>query len=150
FEWCAAGVDGDDAHEPFPGCSNAVGYRTQLVTDEATVELITRQESQDILAIKSERIAFETLLTLLDTKLRLLRGWDHPLDYVVVALSDELHRKCRVADYHESGKGAVHRDLHRAFKALAMRHKMPTQMLLDSTTRAATGEATVHGRKVDH
>ncbi len=150
FEWCAAGVDGDDAHEPFPGCSNAVGYRTQLVVDEATVELITRQESQDILAIKSERTAFETLLTLLDTKLRLLRGRDHPLDYVVVALSDELYRKCRVADYHESGKGAVHRDLHRAFKALAMRHKMPTQMLLDSTTRAATGDATVRGRKVDH
>lgn len=150
FEWCAAGVDGDEKHEPFPGCSSSVGYRTQLITDEATVELISRQESQDILAIKGERAAFDTLLTLLDNKLRLLSDRDHPLDYVVVALSDDLYRKCRVADYHESGKGAVHRDLHCAFKALAMRHKLPTQILLDSTTRAATGDISVRGRKIDH
>jgi hypothetical protein len=121
-----------------------------LRKDEPTVELVSRQESQDIVGIKGQRAAFEALLALLDEKLRLLCGRDHPLDYVVVAISDELYRKCRVADYHEKDKGAVHRDLHRAFKALAMRHKMPTQMLLDSTTRAATDDTQVRGRKVDH
>jgi hypothetical protein len=149
YEWAAAGVDGDEKHTPFPGCSPSVGFRTALRINEATVELITRQESQDILAIRGQRTAFEQLLELLDNKLRLLCGRDHPLDYVVVALSEELYKKCRVADYHDKGQ-TVHRDLHRAFKAVAMRHKIVTQVLLDTTTRAATGDLKVRGRKIDH
>jgi hypothetical protein len=68
YEWAAEGVDGNEKHTPFPGCSPSVGFRTALRIDEATVELITRQESQDILAIRGQRPAFEQLLELLDNK----------------------------------------------------------------------------------
>jgi hypothetical protein len=129
------GVDGDDSHAPFPGCDGTTGYRMALRTDDRTVELLTRHESDDVLQIRNRRQRFEHLLQLLDSKLGLLKGRDHPLDYVVLALSDELYRGCRVADYVEKGLGMVHRDLRRAFKVLAMKHKVATQILLDSTAQ---------------
>ena len=52
--------------------------------------------------------------------MRLLTQKDHPLDYVVFALSTDLYQRCRVVDYVEKGVGHVHRDLRRAFKAMAM------------------------------
>ena len=35
------GVDGDDAHHPFPGFASDVGYRSRFVTDDALIETIT-------------------------------------------------------------------------------------------------------------
>jgi hypothetical protein len=146
----AEGVDGDDQHAPFPGCNPSTGYRMALRTDEAVTELITRQESEQILKIKGRRQRFEMFLGTLEDKVRLLSGRDHPLDYVVVALSDELYRACRVVDYFEKGIGSVHRDLRRAFKAMAMRYKIATQILLDSTTVSGSAETSGGGRKLDH
>jgi len=146
----AEGVDGDDQHAPFPGCNPSTGYRMALRTDEAVTELITRQESEQILKIKGRRQRFEMVLGTLEDKVRLLSGRDHPLDYVVVALSDELYRACRVVDYFEKGIGSVHRDLRRAFKAMAMRYKIATQILLDSTTVSGSAETSGAGRKLDH
>jgi hypothetical protein len=48
----------------------------------------------------------------------------------------ELLKRCRVADYKVKGV-KVHRDLRRAFKAMAMEFRMPTQILLPSTTGLA-------------
>jgi hypothetical protein len=144
------GVDGDDSHAPFPGCDASTGYRMALRTDEATVELITRHESDGVLKITKRRQRFELLLQLLDDKLGLLKGRDHPLDYVVLALSDELHRGCRVADYVEKGLGKVHRDLRRAFKVLAMKHKLATQILLDSTAHVDDEDGGSSRRGLDH
>jgi hypothetical protein len=146
----AEGVDGDDDHAPFPGCTRDDGYRMVLRTDDATVELITRQESEDVLKIRGGRQRFETFLQLLEAKIALLAGKDHPLDYVVLALSDELYRRCKVVDYFEKGKGGVHRDLRRAFKAVAMRHKIATQILLDSTTQGFKDDGRRGRRQLDH
>ena len=85
-----------------------------LRTDDATVELITRQESEDVLKIRGGRQRLETFLQLLEAKIALLAEKDHLLDYVVLALSDELYRRCKVVDYFEKGKGGVYRDLRRA------------------------------------
>ena len=145
----AKGVDGDDKHAPFPGCAAGVGYRMTLRTDDASTELITRNESEDVLRIKNRRQRFEAFLALLDEKLRLLSGRDHPLDYVVLALSDELYTACRTVDYFEKGLGKVHRDLRRAFKATAMRHKLATQIILDSTSNGFGKEKIGGGRKLD-
>ena len=149
FLTAAEGVDGDDQHAPFPGCTPSTGYRMALRTDDSTVELITRQESEDILKIRNGRQRFESFLATLEDKVRLLAGRDHPLDYVVLALSADLYRRCKVVDYFEKGKGPVHRDLRRAFKAMAMRHKIATQILLDSTS-APRAEDETGGRKLDH
>jgi len=144
------GVDGDERHAPFPGCTKDLGYRMALRTADATVELITRQESEDVLKIRAGRQRFETFLELIADKVGRLTGRDHPLDYVVLALSDDLYRRCKVVDYFEKGKGGVHRDLRRAFKAVAMRSKIATQIILESTTQGFKDDGQRGRRRLDH
>ncbi len=134
YDRASFGVDGDDAHAPFPGCRADRGFRCDLLFDDKLVELVTRSEHQDILGIKRGRERFERLLLALELKMRLLTQRDHPLDYVVLALPTDLFLRCKTVDYVEKGVGHVHRDLRRAFKAMAMQYRQPTQILLDSTT----------------
>lgn len=133
-EEASHGVDGDDDHTPFPGCRADRGFRCDLVFDTKLIELITRSEHQDILGIRNGRERFEKLLLILELKLRLLTQKDHPLDYIIFALPTDLYQRCKVVDYVEKGVGHIHRDLRRAFKAMAMQYQKPTQILLDSTT----------------
>lgn len=107
YEECAEGVDGDEEHAPFPGCSaeKELGFRCDLRTDANMVEAITRQESIEILGIRNSRSRFETMLKLLQSKMKLLCTKDYPLDYVVVVLPSELYKACRVTKYMERGLG---------------------------------------------
>lgn len=142
----AEGVDGDEDHQPFPGCQADRGFRCDLSMDANTVELITRQESLQILGIKNQRQRFEAIVGLLQSKMEILTQKDHPLDYVVLVLPKDLYRECRVTDYYEKGIGEVHRDLRRAFKAMAMRFHKPTQILQEATTLGLSSR----DRKLDH
>lgn len=130
---CCEGIDGDDSQSPFPGCTSEIGYRFDLVMPDSLLEPITRQEERELLQIKKRRDRFEKMIWLLERKLEVLTQKDHPLDYVVLVLTEELYRKCRVVDYREKGS-SIHRDLRRAFKTVAMRHRIPTQILLEPTT----------------
>lgn len=134
YEECANGVPGDDQHNPFPGCRQDRGFRTDLLTDSRLIEIITRQETLQVLGIRNSQSRLETLLELLRGKMEILSQKDHPLDYIVLVLPHELYSRCRVADYSVKGIGRVHRDLRRAFKAMAMRFHKPTQILLETTT----------------
>jgi hypothetical protein len=134
YEKASYGLDGDSEYAPFPGCRADRGFRCDLIFDQKLIEPISRSEHQDILSIKRGRVRFETLLLLLELKLRLLTQRDHPLDYIVLALPTDLYQKCRAVEYAEKGAGHVHRDLRRSFKAMAMQYQKPTQILLDSTT----------------
>lgn len=145
YEQASYGVDGDDDHAPFPGCRADQGFRCDLLFDNKLVELLTRSEHQDILGIKRSRERFEKLLLMLELKLRLLMQRDHPLDYIVLALPTDLYQRCRAVDYVEKGFGHIHRDLRRAFKAMAMQYQKPTQILLESTSRL-----TDSNRDLDH
>jgi hypothetical protein len=145
YEQASYGVDGDDDHAPFPGCRSDRGFRCDLVFDAKVVELITRSEHQDILGIKKSRDRFEKFLLNLELKLRLLTQKDHPLDYIVLALPTDLYERCKTVDCVEKGVGHVHRDLRRAFKAMAMHYQKPTQILLESTTRLTESK-----RDLDH
>lgn len=145
YDECRTGIPGDLDHAPFPGCTVGVGYRCELRMNSQLDELITRQETQDLLGIRRSRQRFEVTLELLETKVKLLTQRDHPLDYVVLILPEELHRKCRAVDYVERSSGPVHRDLRRAFKAMAMRYLKPTQLLLETTTAVSP-----QGRELDH
>jgi hypothetical protein len=142
---CADGIDGDDDHAPFPGCQKDIGFRCDLKTDANLVEQITRNESNEILGTRRQKDRFEAMEALLYSKLDLLTRKDYPLDYIVLVLPEDLYKKCRVTDYFEKGKGAVHRDLRRAFKSMAMKFKKPTQILLETTTGLTTKT-----RKLDH
>jgi hypothetical protein len=146
YEACAPGVSGGQEYAPFPGCMKDRGYRCDLRFNQALVEPITRQESQDITRIRASRERFEQLLALSTAKLKILTQRDHPLDYVVFALPEDLYKQCRVANYVERGKGPVHRDLRRAFKASAMSFLKPTQILRESTAGAVFSPS----RELDH
>lgn len=146
YEECAAGLEGEGDHLPFPGCMRDRGFKCDLRMDSKIVELITRAETLDILNIRNGRERFDKMLLLLRHKMRILTGRDHPLDYIALVLPDDLYRKCRVANYKEKGLGAVHRDLRRAFKAMAMEFHKATQILQETTTRLTTNTT----RKLDH
>jgi hypothetical protein len=144
YQKCSNGIDGDDQHAPFPGCRSDIGFRCDLRMDAKLIELVSRQESQRILAIKKGRERFETMLELLQQKLMVLSQRDYPLDYVVLVMPEDLYRRCRTANYRDKGK-EIHRDLRLAFKAVAMQYHKPTQLLLETTTGLTDSR-----RRLDH
>ncbi len=62
-----------------------------------------------------------------------------------MALPDDLYTKCHVVNYHDRHFGEVHRDLRRAFKSIAMKYRIPTQ-LLRSETIESDGPTRLDGR----
>lgn len=131
YERCSSGIDGSADYHPFPGCTKDEGFRCTLATDLS--EVIRQHEYDKILSVRRKREKFETLLNLLEQKMYLITERDHPLDYVVVSLPDDLFRECRSVEYVDKGIGKVYRNLRRSFKAAAMRFDMPTQIILEKT-----------------
>jgi hypothetical protein len=105
---------------------------------------ITNADLREVETGKNSRWRFESFLNLLDLKLKLLKDREGPLTCVVVVLPDDLFRRFRSVQYREGGK-QFHRDLRRAFKALAMRHQVTTQLLRHATVMRPAG-----GRGLDH
>ncbi|MEG3918015.1 hypothetical protein QUA07_02565 [Microcoleus sp. T3_A4] len=141
MEKTAQGVLGNDKHPAFPGFQKERGFFSELVFDDAWIGQLNRSEIEDVLKIKSERECFEAAVKLLESKLNLLSRKDQPPEYVVVALPEQLSKKCRVADYKDTELGDIHMDLRRAFKSVAMKYRIPTQLL---------NMETVNGRDKDH
>jgi len=141
MEKTAQGVLGDDKHPAFPGFQKERGFFSELVFDDAWIGQLNRSEIEDVLKIKSERERFEAAVKLLESKLNFLSRKDQPPEYVVVALPEQLSKKCRVADYKDTELGDIHMDLRRAFKSMAMKYRIPTQLL---------NMETVNGRDKDH
>lgn len=131
----------DADHPEFPGFMEDRGFLSQLEFDEGWNAQLFQSETDQLLEIRSSRQRFEELLTILEERLSFLSQKDQPPEYVVVALPDELYRKCRVINYRDQHLGEVHRDLRRGFKALAMKYRIPTQFLRQQT---------VDGRDKDH
>jgi len=141
MEKTAQGVLGDDKHPAFPGFQKERGFFSELVFDDAWIGQLNRSEIEEVLKIKSERERFEAAVKLLESKLNLLSRKDQPPEYVVVSLPEQLSKKCRVADYKDTELGDIHMDLRRAFKSVAMKYRIPTQLL---------NMETVNGRDKDH
>jgi hypothetical protein len=142
---CAAGVSGDNDHEPFPGCDKHTGFRTDLKIDTSASEIISEHDLTDIKSRSGSKARFEATVDLLDEKFRLLKLQERPIDYVVLALPGDLYELSHSVDYKDSQTGMIHRDLRRAFKVLAMRHEKPTQIVRDRTVSLET-----ISRLVDH
>jgi len=141
IEKTAQGVLGDDKHPAFPGFQKERGFFSELVFDDAWIGQLNRSEIEEVLKIQSERDRFEAAVKLLESKLNLLSRKDQPPEYVVVSLPEQLSKKCRVADYKDTELGDIHMDLRRAFKSVAMKYRIPTQLL---------NMETVNGRDKDH
>lgn len=127
------GVEGDADHAPFPGSSPEFGYYAKLVLDPSEAGLITRKELNAIQMAQGKRRRFQALLDILDSKIELIAQRDHPCDCIVLCLSKELVGDLRAIDYAEPGIGRLHRDLRRSIKAIAMKHRVATQILWDDT-----------------
>lgn len=134
FEDIAAGVAGDEDHHPFPGFLPDRGFRTQLRTDDSLTQLLTASDVRNIMGEGVRSIdRFELLLEALERALRQLTEQDVALDLIVIVLPDDVVKRCRVAKYREAGE-LIQRDLRAALKAMAMRYRIPTQILKESTT----------------
>ena len=145
IESCQGGVSGDGEYEEFPGFTSEQGYYSQLVMADTLSERVTTQEIRQVGQPRLRRERFELAVTLLDDKLRLLAERDQPPDCVVLAFPDDLLTHCKVVDFVDPDLGPVHRDFRRAVKSVAMKYRLPTQILLQRTS-----EATPRSRLVDH
>lgn len=134
LETNAEGVLGDEKNPEFPGYQRDRGFCSELAFDDTGNETITQTDLQELLRERRpQKERFEASVALVDEKLRLLGDRDHPPQYVVIGLPNELVRRCRVAEYHDPEVGMVHRDLRRAIKAAAMKYRIPTQLLRQTT-----------------
>lgn len=145
FTKASEGMAGDDKQFSFPGCRSDRGFRCDLRFDSHMIESITRAEIKQLDEIRSGRDRFENLVKCIDSKLDILTRRDHPLDYILFALPETLYSRCRSVDYIEKKVGSVHRDLRRAFKAVAMRYLKPTQIFRETTSGTSS-----RSRELDH
>ena len=145
IESCQETVSGEDQYPDFPGFSADHGYCSQMVIPDSLTERITAREIREIANTRLRRDRFDLSVALLDEKLRLLAGKDQPPNCVVLALPDTLLEHCKVVDFKDPELGVVHRDFRRALKSIAMKYRLPTQILLQRTS-----EATSDSRYVDH
>src|SRR5713101_9960992 len=76
YNKCAPGISGDKEHPPFPGCQQDRGFRCELRFNPSTMELITRQESQDITKERTSRGKLERLLEISRAKMGILTQKD--------------------------------------------------------------------------
>ncbi|MEU1721847.1 hypothetical protein [Nonomuraea sp. NPDC005692] len=129
----AEGVLGDAKNPEFPGWQNDRGFFSSLEFDDAWNEELGQSELRDVLETKSQQDRFGAVLVLYEAKLRLLSERDSTPDYVVIPISDQLVRRCGVADYRDPDQGLVHRDLRQALKARAMKYRFPTQIIREPT-----------------
>jgi hypothetical protein len=141
-EWMhriSEGITENEGEQPFPGMRSDRGFFTDMSFSTEWDESMTRTELKQIKAITADRERFEASHGLLHDKARLICERDTSPDVLVVALPQGFVDHARVVDYWERGRGQVHRDLRRAFKAMAMKSGIPTQIILSRTVRGGKG-----------
>jgi hypothetical protein len=129
----STGVPGDASHPEFPGFAPDRGFYSKLEYDHHWNETLSQDELATLGQVRSKRERFEGLLALLDEKLKVLARKDLAPQYIVLALPTDLYSAYRIVEYRDKALGQVHRDLRRAFKATAMKHRIPTQLLRERT-----------------
>lgn len=145
LESCSKGVPGDEKNYRFPGFKTDRGFFSELSFGDETVEKLTFGELKILEQPRTKKERFELTVELFGDKLRLLAQRDRPPECVVLALSNDIVKARGKVDYFDKEKGQIHRDLRRAIKAIAMKHRLPTQILLQRTT-----EAVPNSKNVDH
>lgn len=114
-------------------CFGSSGDQDHVGVQVVAGQELGQAELRQVLEIRSQKDRFDTVLQLLEGKLRMLAERDNPPEYIVIAMSDEIVSRCGIADYTGRETGAVHRDLRRALKAIAMKYRIPTQILQQPT-----------------
>lgn len=136
----ALGLPGDEGDLGFPGFKDDRGFFSEISFDDDWSVKLNSDEIKTIDSIKNGRFRFEALLSSLDEKLQILSRKDSRPDIVVIAMPDEVYRRCRTTEYLTRDLGSVHRDLRRAIKSAAMKYRFPTQILRQQTFEDRTGD----------
>lgn len=145
FERAAEGIDGDPRKAPrFPGFLPDRGFFSELVEPDGAVATITTNEIASLKAVKSKAGRFAEAVELVSSKVKLVATRDDALRLIVLAIPDDLLALVKTVDYTDRTHGKVHRDFRRALKAEVMRHKVPTQIVLQRVS-----EATPDAKRVD-
>jgi hypothetical protein len=129
IENTAVGVRGDPKNRSFPGFASDRGFFSSLSFGDGWNATVSQTEMAGLMEVRNQRDRFSQAVALMEEKLRLIAERDQPPDYVAIVISDEMLRRCAVADYFDKAEGTVHRDFRRAIKAAAMKYRMPTQLL---------------------
>ena len=80
-EWMlqnAEGIPGDAKHPEFPGFQKDRGFFSTLRFDDDWVEQLTQSEIEESLRVRGQRDRFDTIMKLLEDKVRLLAEADQP------------------------------------------------------------------------
>lgn len=134
IETASLGVGGEVERLEFPGFRADRGFHCDLEMSSHWNAPLFSNEIADIQRTKPARKRFEIAIELLEAKLELLSRKDRPPEYVVVALPDDLLAECKTVEYSDAESGRVRRDLRRALKSIAMKYRLPTQILLEKTS----------------
>lgn len=134
IERASAGVRGAPERPEFPGFRADRGFFSAV---EFSGDWNAPIYASEIASIKKHprRLAkFNAAIELLNEKLSILSRKDRPPEYVLVALPDDLLAQCQSVESVDADRGRVTRNLRRALKAVAMRYRMPTQIILEKTS----------------
>jgi hypothetical protein len=138
----AEGVRGDATNPDFAGFVPERGFASSLAFASEWNVPLPQSERRRVTDIRSQRERFDAAVALLDEALRQIDSRDSKPDCVFLALPDDFVRRCRVADFFDKKLGPIHRDLHAAVKAAAMKYRLPTQFIQQTTVDGRDKTAT--------
>ena len=128
----ADGVSGSETTPEFPGCDISRGYMARVEFADQWNQVLSQSEMTSVLGEAKRVRRFSAAVDLVDAKLRVIGEQDSPPAVVIVALPDDLVRQCGTWMSPTQGVTSF-RDLRRSIKARAMRWRLPTQFLREST-----------------
>jgi len=134
IERTSSGVAGASERLAFPGFRSDRGYFCEVEQSAHWNAPIFASEITEVKSHHKRLDRFAAALRMVERKLELLSRKDRPPEYVVLALPDELLAECQTVESRSAEHGLVIRNFRRAIKAVAMRYRLPTQILRDKTT----------------
>ena len=134
IERASAGVRGAPERLEFPGFRGDRGFYSEIEMSGAWNAPIFSSEIVDLKKHRKKIDQFNAAVQMLDDKLSVLSRKDRPPEYVLIALPDDLLAKCQTVEYTTAEAGRVIRNLRRALKAVAMKYRLPTQIILEKTS----------------
>jgi hypothetical protein len=130
----SAGVRGAPERLEFPGFRADRGFFSEIELSGDWNAPIFNNEIADLKKHRRRMDQFNAAIQMLDEKLSILSRKDRPPEYVLVALPDDLLAKCQTVEYVSAEEGRGVRNLRRALKAVAMKYRLPTQIILEKTS----------------
>jgi hypothetical protein len=130
----SAGVRGAPERLEFPGFRKDRGFFSEIELSSDWNAPIFSNEIAELKKQKKRLERFNTAVAMLDDKLSILSRKDRPPEYVLIALPNDILAECQTVEVTTAEHGKVFRNFRRAVKAVAMKYRLPTQIILEKTS----------------